>query len=381
MDSQVVKPKFIPSADLLHFQEKNKSSRVIDTYINQLEELFLIRNPRIRFQKDYQSEFENFLREFNGEESFRSEGSWFYFSWSNCLIHFLPEDLHLELKTARNKNLITKEEQERYYHCVVGVAGLSVGSHAALTIAMTGGAKKIKLADPDTIAVSNLNRVRFDSSHVGMNKAVLVAQTIYQMNPYADIYLYPNGVSSESIDEFLNGDPGLDVLVEELDNLEMKLRLRLKAREFGIPVIMATDNGDNIIMDVERYDLDRSKQIFHGLLGDITLEEFRKIEPEEMSKVTTRVAGKEFVVPRMQDSLLEVGKTLYSWPQLGTAATLSGVAAAYAVRRLANGQRIRDGKFEVNLDAIFDPDYFSRESKMYRQKKKISFLNKICLEK
>ena len=185
-------------------------------------------------------------------------------------------------------------------------------------------------------------------------------------------------MTAENIQEFLGG-PKLDVLVEECDNLELKILLRLEARKLGIPVIMATDNGDNIIFDVERYDLDPNLEIFNGVAGALTLEEFKKIPPPEMPRLATKIAGPQFVTTRMQESLLQVGKTLYSWPQLGDAATLSGVAVAYVIKRLALDQPLKTGKMEINLDAIFDPTYHSPEETAKRTSARSNFLKTIGL--
>ncbi len=362
--------------NLESFKNRNIIVKTVDIYKEQLEELFLIRNPRFRFDKNYQVEFEQFSKAHCGEKSLDQVGNWFYFPWNNFLVHYLPDEMHQELRTARNKNLITREEQEKFYNFKIGIAGLSVGSHPALTLAMMGAGKLMKLADPDEISGSNLNRIRTDFTEVGMNKCDSIVHKIYQLNPYVNIYDYRNGVSPENIGEFLDG---IDVLVEELDNLEMKIRLRLEARKRGIPVIMATDNGDNIIVDIERYDLEPNLKLFNGVAGDLSLEEFQKILPQEMPKLATKIAGPKVVVPRMLDSLLEVGKTLYSWPQLGSAATLSGVAIAYIIKRMAFGEKVKTGKLEVNLDLIFDPDYDLAESVKYRDDKRQDFAQKIGL--
>jgi tRNA A37 threonylcarbamoyladenosine dehydratase len=88
----------------------------------------------------------------------------------------------------------------------------------------------MKIADPDDISGSNLNRVRYNFTSVGKNKCDIAAQQIYQINPYAELSAYREGITLDNIDEFLSC---LDVLVEELDDLEMKIRLRLKAKEYG----------------------------------------------------------------------------------------------------------------------------------------------------
>lgn len=358
------------------FKGRYEIIETIDTYDELLEELFLIRNPRFKFIPDHKNEYESFKTEYLSGKSLEEDGEWFYFPYTRKLIHYLPDGAHQELRTARNKNLITKEEQEKFYDYTVAIAGLSVGSHPALTIAMMGGAKTMKIADPDEISVSNMNRLRYDCSALGKKKAHLVASHILQLNPYADVHVYSDGVNKDNLDEFLDG---VDVLIEEVDNLEMKIRLRIEAKKRKMPVIMATDNGDNIIMDVERYDLHPDLQIFNGVAGDLTIEEFQHLSPKEMPKLSTKIAGPNLVVPRMADSLLEVGKTLYSWPQLGDAATLCGVGVAYLVRRLANGQKITEGKMEVNIESVFDPDYNTKEATIERAERRKKFLKIIGL--
>lgn len=362
------------------FKSRNAVAEVIDRYSEMLEELFLIRNPRYRFDRNYRGEFKKFLSEHTQSNSLDKAGAWFYFPWNKLLVHYLPDEMHQELRTARNKNLITKDEQKKFYDFKVGIAGLSVGSHPALTIAMMGGGRVMKVADPDEISGSNLNRIPYDFTKIGKLKCALVVEHLYQLNPYAEIHEYPKGIVPEAIDEFLAGPPKLDVLVEEVDNLEMKIRLRLKARELGIPVIMATDNGDNIIVDIERYDLDHNIQLFNGAAGNLTLEEFQKFSSQELPRLATKIAGPKVVVPRMLSSILEVGRTLYSWPQLGDAATLCGVAIAYVARRLALGKKVKSGKIDVNLDFIFDPDYSSQEASSDRVQERQKLLKIIGLD-
>lgn len=338
------------------YQKELEINDIIDFYKEQLKELFLIRNPQFRFNSNYQNALDKYLKNHFGDKPTAEKGEWFYFPWNKTLVHYLEEKLHFELRTARNKNLITAEEQEKFYSLKVGIAGLSVGSHAALTIAMMGGAKIMKLADPDIISGSNLNRIRYDFTKIGQNKAEATAECIYQINPYSELYVYNSGLNDENITEFLLGPPKSDLLIEETDNLEMKIKLRIFAKKYKIPIIMATDNGDNVIVDIERYDLNPHLKLFNGFIGDITLEDFKKIPPQDIPKIATKIAGEKFIVPKMLESLKEVGKTLYSWPQLGDAATLSGVVLAYLTKKIALGEKTKNGKFEVNLDNIFKYD-------------------------
>ncbi len=357
------------------FCKKMRPKKIIDSYKDQLHELFLIRNPKFRFGGD-PNELLNKFYKAQGLD-LKKSGTWFYFPWNGYLVHYLPDLMHQELRTARNKNLISDKEQKQFYNFTVGIAGLSVGSHAAMTLAMMGGAKNLKLSDFDTLSGSNLNRIRGDFTEIGLGKCELVSQRIYQLNPYAKIYSFNKGIDSKNIIKFLSGTPKLDVLVESLDNPELKIKLRLEARKLGIPVIMATDNGDNIIFDIERFDLNRKTMLFNGVAGNLTLEQFQKFQPQELPKLATKLAGEKLVVPKMLESVMEVGKTLYSWPQLGDAASLAGVAAAYVIKRLALKQKLRTGKMEVNLDSVFDPDYAT--TKKQQEKERQKYLNKMGL--
>ena len=371
------KPVQIEFSDIDTYTSKDPTIRVHDTIDAQLEELFLIRNPKYKFEKEYTDALKAFVESTLGDHTREQYGSWFYFEEDANIVHYLPEAAYLETKSARNKNLITAEEQEKFYQGKVAIAGLSVGSHIAQTIAMMSGCKEIKLADPDTIDLSNLNRIRTDATALGKNKAEIVAKFIYHLNPYAIVHLYTDGVTDENMDDFLSD---IDILIEETDNLELKIKLRVAAKAKKIPVVMATDNGDGVIMDIERYDLHDDLMIFNGVAGDLTVDQFRAFPPQDLPKLAATIAGTEFTVPRMHQSLLEVGKTLYSWPQLGSAATMSGVVVAYTVRRMLLGEPVREGKFEVNLDAVIDPTYDSSEAKAERDNVRDDFLQKIGMQ-
>src|SRR3989344_4977493 len=240
---------------LKKFIAKHSCILIVNELRRNLEELFLLRNPKYRFDperssasygagKNYQNEFEKFFLIYNSE----SFGNWFYFPWLNTLVRYLPEDLHLELRTGRNKYLISTDEQNRFYNATMVFLGMSVGSHVAIVTVMTGGAKHITLADPDNLSGDNLNRVRAGFQNIGLNKAIAVARQIYEINPSAEIELFEDGLTPENADKILEGT---DIIVEEMDNPYWKLKIRELAKTRGIPVLMGTDNGDGIICDIE----------------------------------------------------------------------------------------------------------------------------------
>jgi len=338
---------------------------VIDSYKEQLEDLFLIRNPRFRFNKNYKKELEDFIFKHSNGDTLERCGNWVYFPWNKNLVHYLEKDLHQEIRTARNKNLITEEEQNKIYNAKIGIAGLSVGSHGALAIALMGASKKIKLADPDVVSPTNLNRIISDFTNVGINKAELIGRYIYQLNPYADLEIYTEGINTNNMVDFIKD---LDILVEELDDIKIKYEIRIEARKRKIPVIMATDNGDNVIIDIERYDLNPKQLPFHGSLKGFEIESIDH-NPLKLYEAMAKIIDLSFVPTRVIKSINEVGKTIYSWPQLITAAMLSGSVISYVVKKIILNEKIRSGKLEVNLDKIFDLDY----NKELQERKKMIF--------
>lgn len=374
-DKDTYQPVKISFLEIDDFVKKNYGVEIVDSYKKNLEEIFLLRNPKYKFDPSYQEHLDEFINEHKLGKALEEVGNWFYFPWRKKIVHFFENDLHQELRTGRNKYLITKEEQEKYYGAVIGILGMSVGSHIALTIAMTGGSKKIKLADPDILSGDNLNRIRIGYPDVGTSKVILVARQIFEINPYAEIEIYELGLTEENADKFIEG---LSVLIEEMDNPYFKIKIREKARSSKIPVIMGTDNGDGCIVDIERFDSNPEYPILHGMTGKLSAKDLKNLPPKELPRVAAKIAGANLAHSRMLHSVTEVGKSIYSWPQLGTAANLCGSVVAYLARHIIlQDLKIKSGRYEVNLDSIFKHGHNSIFSKIERKKDFIKFIRNI----
>jgi len=63
------------------------------------------------------------------------------------------------LRLDRNHNKVTREEQARLRTLRIGVVGVSAGHSIAHILAMEGLVGELRLADFDTVALSNLNRI------------------------------------------------------------------------------------------------------------------------------------------------------------------------------------------------------------------------------
>lgn len=367
-----------PQTDVKKLETLRKRNHpvILDDLVPQLEELYRIRHPQtIRTGIDV-ADVRRFVRSIYDDAGGKNRfGNWAWYPWKNTLIHFLPEDMHTELRTSRNRNLISKEEQERYYHAHVGVAGLSVGNAVVSNILHTGGAKYLRIADSDVMSGSNTNRIRLGFDTIGLPKTTLVAREIYLTNPYADVSIYDRGITEQTIESFLTYPTPLTVVVDEMDDLYMKIQLRICARRHRIPVVMAADNGDGVVVDIERYDLEPDRPLMHG---DVPEGELLAIRPGTPRHIAARIISKwvkpENIAERMMESLMELGSTLYTWPQLGNAATMAGSIMSYVVRRIAVGLPVVQGKVVITPDALFVPGYTSPEASNARKEIRKKFL-------
>ena len=131
---------------------------------------------------------------------------------------------------------------------------------------------------------------------------------------------------------------------------------------------MAADNGDNAVVDVERYDTHPQTPFFHGRMGRVSYEMLSSLDKFGIGKMITKHVGPENVTERMKASLLEMGKTIVSWPQLGGAALINGAAVAYCVRKILNGQPLEQNRALISLDEKLVPNYNSHGEKKKRAK-------------
>jgi hypothetical protein len=351
------------------FNDK-KIQHVSDDFEEQQLELFGIRNPTKVYTPTFKEEFREYYKNLKATSGLHEQGVWIYYPWLSKIVHTLHEEDFFLVRTARNRNLINLEEQKKFYNAKIGIGGLSVGSSVAYALTLQGGPKDVKLADMDRLALTNTNRVLSGIDNLGTLKVEMAARFMYQINPYMNITLYPQGLTEDNIEEFVSDR---DVLIDELDNISIKYLIREQAKRHKIPVVMGADNGDNAVVDIERYDLDPETPFFHGRIPGATFESLKNLDKFGIGKTITQHIGPENITERMQQSLLEMGKTIVSWPQLGGAALVNGAAVAYCVRKILNGQSLESNRALVQLDEKLIPNYNSPESAQKREEIAASF--------
>jgi hypothetical protein len=113
---------------------------------------------------------------------------------------------------------------------------------------------------------------------------------------------------------------------------------------------MAT--SDRGLVDLERFDLEPSRPIFHGLLGDVDTATLAGLTNREKSPCASHHrCGQPSA--RGAASLIEVGHTLSTWPQLAVT-SLGASAVAEAVRRISLGEPLSSGRVRVDMGAALD---------------------------
>ncbi|WP_181774496.1 ThiF family adenylyltransferase [Amycolatopsis pittospori] len=356
-DRDVWQPTLLAPRDPTDFQAltallaSGEVREVHDTIDEQLSELIRSREPSCRDS----TEIEARKREQLAGLTMWEYGSWVWYPWSQRLVHVLPRDEYRLVRTDRNRGKVDRPEQRRLLGKRIGIIGLSVGNSAALTFALEGIGGAYKLADFDDFSLSNLNRLRAGIHELGVNKAVLSARQMFEIDPYLDIEIHRGGLTEDNIEAFFVGGQGsIDLLIEECDTPWVKVAAREYARDLRLPVVM--DCNDRGMLDVERFDLEPDRPLLHGLLGDIKSVDVADLTPQEKVELILAMVDADRISPELAASFGELGRTLSSWPQLASGVALGGALCGEAARRILLGLPCASGRFYTDLDRQLSPE-------------------------
>ncbi len=314
---------------------KQKHINFVDAFLYQVKELFLIKNPKYtgpQKEKAYKTkEYKDFFKKIENQYVY------IYYPWNFSIIKTVKKENFLELKTNRNRDLITKDEQEKLRNVKVAVFGMSVGSNISLVLTQAGISNDIVIGDFDKLDTTNLNRIIAGVHQIGLNKTIIAARKIYEDNPFAKVTVLLKGASKENIEKFLKKRK-IDIMIEEVDNLPFKIHSRELALKYKVPVIMITDNGDGVNLHVERYDLgykkifNKEQSYWKNILSEpLSMELMGKVIMEDI------LDGVKNIDPKMLKSVEKTfKKELVSWSQLGSAAILGGVVATVMLKKIIN---------------------------------------------
>jgi molybdopterin/thiamine biosynthesis adenylyltransferase len=296
-------------------------------------------------------------------------GYFVYYPDKNHLVHFCDPYWHKVVSVASNSTLLTdpefklkwREVREIFAKTVVGVAGCSVGSNIIHNIMMDMRPDNIKIADKVPYKMENINRVRLGywdmvkSNAVRMslldvglkNKAHVIADQIYSIDPFTNVFVYDEGLNQGNIAKFFDGDesePKIDIIIEEIDDPQSKLFIRQEARKRRLPLIMASDMGSIVQVEVSRYDLDENLPLTFGVSDQeliTAVETFSQSGTDR--KVFFNFVDTLIGTDYRRDELLRIMEerceipTSTIIPQLGSTAAASGAIVAELVARIRLG--------------------------------------------
>ncbi len=277
-------------------------------------------------------------------------GQFVYFPWQSQVVRTLDAEDYFDLVTDRNRDKITTREQQHLRTRTVGVIGLSVGGEAAVTVAQEHLCGHLVLADFDRLDVSNLNRLNAGVDELGVLKTTIVARRIARIDPFLRVTVWPQGVTADTVDAFLDG---LDLLVEECDSLAVKFDLRRAARALGLDVVYAADERG--FLSIEPYAHRSELQEFHGVVPTRPKPKEQFESPVAfMRALTDWVGGWDGISERARQTLEHIGETHSGYPQLAGEARFAAGEVAHVARRLLLGDRLPPFLGQIDLDAIIE---------------------------
>ncbi len=144
---------------------------------------------------------------------------------------------------SRNIGWVTAAEQAALREKRVAIAGMGgVGGVHFLTLVRLG-ITAFHIADFDTFAIENFNRqVGASVSTIGMPKADVLAAMARDINPQAEIRIFPQGVDESNLSDFLTG---VNLYVDGLDFFAFSARQATFAAcaRLAIPAVTAAPLG------------------------------------------------------------------------------------------------------------------------------------------
>jgi hypothetical protein len=338
--------KFNSEAEVAELITDENIGRVVDPVDYIAEDLFELTHPD---RLDDPSAREQYCDEIKDQGI--SYGRWFHLPWDNSLVRFPEYDEHYALRTFRNRNLVTEEEQQVLRRKKIAVFGLSVGSNVIDNTIQAGIGDGYMLFDPDRLSLANLNRVRAGMGQVGLLKTTVAGRKMAELDPYINQQHFIEGYDRNTDDVLRAEMP--DVIIEETDNVEVKARIRRIAGELAIALVTVGDVGDTVVLDVERYDQDGKP--FNGKLSE---KEFNAllngdgISDKDKESMLIKMLGLKNLSPRLIDSGMARGIELAGFPQLGTTSAVGGAMASVTIRDVLLDRGIGSGTRVENIRKV-----------------------------
>ncbi len=141
----------------------------------------------------------------------------------------------------RNVGTIGIAGQARLLAAKVAVVGAGGLGGTVVELLARQGVGCLRVIDGDTFALHNLNRqLLATEDNIGENKAIAAAARVTQINTDVTVEGVPRMLDAGNAAEILTG---VDVIVDCLDSIDVRLLLGRTARQLGIPLVHAAIAG------------------------------------------------------------------------------------------------------------------------------------------
>ncbi len=142
---------------------------------------------------------------------------------------------------SRQIRLFAEEGQEKLKKKRVFIAGAG-GLGSVISLYMTAcGFGRIRIADCDSVDLSNLNRqILHGSLDLGRSKAQSALETLSDINPEGEIEALQEKISAENINALVQG---CDMIMDAMDNFPARYLLNHAALERRIPLFHGAISG------------------------------------------------------------------------------------------------------------------------------------------
>lgn len=266
-------------------------------------------------------------------------GNWIYFPWQQAITRYPEYDDFEAIRTSRNRNLITPVEQKKLGRTTVAVFGLSVGSNIVRQFAQTGIGDKYIIGDMDRVSASNLNRAPYTMANLGCKKTIALARLVAEIDPYINQTLLNDGYIGGETDDLLDREAP-SVIIDAVDSMPAKVQMREYAKEAGVPLIMATDVGERVLVDVENYRDYPRTELFNGRISYKDTQALKTGNSSNRDK--NKIVGLANISTRMIESILD--NRLGGMPQLGSTAVNAATNVDLVTQDLILGRDVKSGR-------------------------------------
>ena len=147
----------------------------------------------------------------------------------------ITEEEFYKMLWFRSSMVFTEEEKRLIQNARVGIIGVGGTGGICSEQLVRGGVSNITLVDLDIFEMTNINRQHFCTlSTIGMKKVVAGKQRLQELNPFAKITTFDEGINKENAREIISG---LDFIVDASDNKSAHYPLHRIAKELKVPII------------------------------------------------------------------------------------------------------------------------------------------------